>query len=315
MALKAFFYSIAVLIILTPLIALVVFYSINSSQSYSAGVSKVVSREAVNFINSIDSDFSRALGASGKSAVLSAISTVVSEGAPLADSRASLKNLVVNGSADGSAPSYPAMGFNYLSHWTSSMQNLSLYYGLNSTISITPNDVSVSNYGPYAVLFSANVSVFVKPLANPDSFNFTRVYSAVAVVSIESFEDPLYALNSQGIVSRLFYANSSDVFGIAALDNAITSEAYVPNPDSPDFFNRLEGNLSASQFGIETIVNLNEFIAQDLPIRNQSHADHLYFNTTLSDQGNRVTGSSHAWLKLDCAHAAFYGVTAQTPGC
>ncbi len=312
---KSFFYSIAVLIVLTPLIALVVFYSITSAQTSSAGVSKVVSREAVNFITSTESDFSRALGTTAKSAVLSSISKVVSEGVPLADSRSSLKNLVINGSFDGSGSTYPPMGFNYLSRWVSTMQNLSLYYGLNSTITITPNNVSVSNAGPYALLFSANLSVFAQPLSNPGAFNFSRVYFASAVVSIEGFEDPLYALNSQGLVSRIFLANSSNAYGIAALDQAISSEVYVPNADAPDFFHRLEGNLSPSAFGIETIVNINEFTAQDLPTHNQSHADHYYFNSTLSDQGLRVTGSSHSWLKLDCVHAAFYGVTAQTPGC
>ena len=312
---KSFFYSIAVLIVLTPLIALVVFYSISSSQTSSSGVSKVVSREAVNFINSIDSDFERALTTSAKSAVVSSISRVVSEGQPLDDARLSLENLAYNGTFPDSASAYPTMGFNYLSRWASTMQNLSRYYGLNSTISFSPSDISVSSHGPFELLFTANISVFTQPSSNPGAFNFTKTYSTTAVVSIEGFEDPLFALNSQGLVSRVFKQNASGVAGVAALDQAIAQKYYVPDADAPGFLNKLEGNLFASEFGIETIINPNEFIAQDLPAHNQSHVDFLYFNSTLSDQGVRVTGSSYPWLKLDCAHAAFYGVTAQTPGC
>ena len=312
---KSFFYSIAVLIVLTPLIALVVFYSMTSAQTSSSGVSKVVSREAVNFVNSIDYDFERALATSAKSAVVSSISRVISQGQPLADARLSLESLAYNGSFQDSSSVYPSMGSNYLYSWASAMQNLSLYYGLNSTISLSKSNVSVSSAGPFSLSFTADISVFAQPLSNPGAFNFSKKYSASTVVSIAGFEDPLFALNSQGLVSRPFSQNESNVVGVAALDQAVAQKRYVPNAGAPDFLNRLEGNLSASAFGIETVVNPNEFTAQDLPVHNQSHSDHLYFNSTLPDLGLRVTGSSYSWLKLDCEHSVFYGVTAQTPGC
>ncbi len=312
---KGFFYSISVLIILVPLIALLVYYSLLSANSSSAETSKVVSEEAENFVLSIDADFQRALQASAKSAMLSSISEVVSHGQPQANARNALKNLVVTGSSSGSGQAYPAMGQNYLQNWASSMQNLSRYYGLNSTITVNASNVNVSNYGPFTIVFTANLSVFTTPLVNPQSFNFTRNYTARAVVSIEGFEDPFYELNSQGLIARIFVQNSSAIANSTQLDSMISDKLYVPDSDAPDFFNRLEGNLSASPYGIETIVNINEFIAQDIPIHNQSHVDHLYFNSSLSDKGHQVTSVSNSWLRLDCAHAVLFGVNGTTQGC
>lgn len=312
---KGFFYSISVLIVLVPLIALLVYYSLLSSGSSSAETSKVVSEEAENFVLSIDADFHRALQTSAKSAVLSSISEVISHGQPQANARTALKNLVATGSSSGEGQTYPSMGQNYLQSWADSMQNLSLYYGLNSTITVNASSVDVSNYGPFALVFAANISVFTQPKLNPQSFNFTRNYTARAVVSIEGFEDPLYELNSQGVIARLFAQNSTAITNATLLDSMISDKLYVPDPDAPDFFNRLEGNLSASPYGIETIVNINEFISQDIPIHNQSHVDHLYFNSSLSDQGHPVNSTSGSWLRLDCAHASFFGVADTTQTC
>lgn len=314
-AFKSFFYSISVLIVLIPIVSLLIYYALLSARAGSEGTSKVVTEEAQGFVSSMQADFQRALGTSAKSAVLSSISEVVSNGRPLADSRLALRNLVVTGSSTGSGGTSPVMGENYLQAWAGSMQNLSQYYGLNSTISIPVSNVTVNHSSPYELVFTAQVTVLTRPLSDPQSFNFTRTYSATAVVPIDGFEDPLFELNSYGLVARVFARNTTPLTNVTLLDDFIRLKQYAPDSDAPDFFNRLEGSLSGSQFGTEAMVNPNEFIAQGLPVHNQSYVDHYYFNATLSDQGHAVTGSSYSWLRLDCAHAAFFKVTAFTQGC
>ncbi len=312
---KSFFYSISVLLVLVPIASLLIYYALLSARSASGETSKVVSGEARSFFVSMHADFQRALETSAKSAVLSSINEVVSTGRPFSDSRSALRNLVVTGSPDGAGEPSPVMGGNFLNAWASNMRNLSFYYGLNSTISIPVSNVTVSHASPFELEFTAQATVVTRPLFNPDSFNLTRTYSASAVVPVEGFEDPLYGLNSYGLVARVISANETPISNSTALDDFIGLKQYVPNADAPDFFNRLEGSLSASQFGFETIVDLNELTAQGLPVRNQSAVDHLYFNSTLPDQGHAVTSSSYAWLRLDCPHAELYGVSGGTQGC
>lgn len=312
---KAFFYSMAVLLLLGPLIALVVYYSAVSAQTESQSVSHSVSLHAAGFVRAVEADFPRALHASSKSAIASSISKVVSEGNALQNSTQSLQNLAATGSFDENGTVYPAMGFNYLGHWAQAMQNLSLQYGLNSTISVIASNVTVSQHDPFQLKFTAVVSVFSRPVSTSYAFNFTRSFNTSVTVSIEGFEDPLYALNSQGLVARVFKRNSQQVSNATSLGEFISDEEYLASSEAPDFLHRLEADLSPSQFGLETVVDLNELAAQDIEIHNQSNVDHLYFNDTLSDQGHAVNGTGHSWLRLDCTHAQSFGVEQNTQGC
>jgi len=298
----------SVLIILAPLIALVAYYALLSTQASSASVSKTVSVEASNFVNSIGFDFERALEISAKSAVVSAVDRVVSDGIPLSDSRAALRMLVTNGSFPGDNQTYPVMSSNHLSNWAERMQNLSQYYGLNATITVALDNVTVYSYDEFTLVFAANISVFAQPLSNPQDFNFSRTYPAQAKVTLDGTEDPLYALNTQGLLGRVFAKNTTPIGNITAFDAAIDSNLYITNPDAPDFFNRLEGKLAPSLFGVETIVNINDLIAQDIPVHNQSLIDHIYFNQTLPPEAYKVNTSTHPWLRIDCVHAWRYHI-------
>ncbi|HLD75460.1 MAG TPA: hypothetical protein VI874_00450, partial [Candidatus Norongarragalinales archaeon] len=300
-------------VLVAPLIALMLFYADISSASRSTTVSNVVSTESLHAIQAIETDFERALRSSAQSALLSAVGRVVSEGRALADARTSIQNLVANGSFEPGESVYPSMGQNYLSNWASNMRRLSSAYGLNVTLIVL--NVRVTGLTPASLLVTSNLSLFVQSLVEPASFNFTRSYSESVVLSIEALEDPLFSLNTNGVLSRVVAFNASPVSNLSTLETFISEKKYAPNPDAPDFLNRLEGRLSPNVLGFETVVNPNELSAQDLPIRNQSHADHLFFNASLSNQGRRVSSMIHPWLQIDCTHAAFYGVTNQTSGC
>ncbi len=310
---KGFFYTLSVLVLALPLIALMLFYTDLSTPARSTVVSAVVSSESLHAIQGIETDFERALRSSAQSAMASSVGRVVSEGRPLADAPVSMQNLVISGSFVQGEPVSPTMGPNYLSLWMTNMRTIFSAYGLDVTLNVT--HVNVSPLTPSTLLFSANLSLFVQPQADPQSFNFTQVYVQRVVLSIEGLEDPLVALRTNGVVSRVFAFNASPVANLSTLEAFISEKKYAPNPDAPDFLNRLEGKLSPALHGIETIVNPNELSAQELPTRIQSHADHVYFNDTLSNQGTRVLSNAHPWLLLDCPHAATFGVSAQTQGC
>jgi hypothetical protein len=60
---------------------------------------------------------------------------------------------------------------------------------------------------------------------------------------------------------------------------------------------RLEGNLSNSVYGIESLVNLEEFQEQEVPIKSRSVVDYIYFGTQSIDDCKIKNMPS--WFMLD----------------
>ena len=316
-------------LLLAPLVLLAVYYAQAWPQSSQQLVTRAVGLSVKNFADSLAADFPRAVEISGKSAAAAAVNQVVSNGSGVDDAELRTTELAVNGTFYGETSYF--MQNNSMAAWVSRLQNKSIVFGMNATIQIT--NYSATPYDAFHLLFNASLSVNA---SNADyEINFSRSYNAVAIVSIEGLEDPLYALNTRGLMHRAITANASRVYGTtaleaaAALDAAVTNASYVPASEAPCFFDRLEGNTNASQLyaqqaiansgvnpGIETFVNTLELYNQGIDVdANASIIDHEYFNATVPCNpstrpcGSSVNQSTISWLKLDCSHAAVYGVT------
>ncbi|MBU3942271.1 MAG: hypothetical protein KKF74_05140, partial [Nanoarchaeota archaeon] len=61
---------------------------------------------------------------------------------------------------------------------------------------------------------------------------------------------------------------------------------------------------SDSPYGIESLVNLEEFQAQEVPIRDRSVVDYIYFGDQTTTNYNIQDMPS--WFKLDKEHLATY---------
>jgi hypothetical protein len=309
---RGVFYSLMTLLLLAPLILLAVYYAQAWPQSTERLVSRSVGFSVENFVNSVAEDFPRAVEISGRSAAAAAVNHVVSNGAAVDDAEEKIAELANNGSYYG-APSY-LMSNNSLLAWTRRLEAKAPAFGLNATVVIT--NYSVVPFDAFHVLFNATISVNASNVNY--EVNFSRFYSAYKIVSIEGFEDALYALNTRGLGHRSINANTSRVYGAEALDAAASNASYVPSSHAPCFFDRLEGRktLSAkyaaqSRFnpGIESFVNTLDLSQQGMDVQsNASVIDHYYFDLP-QQLGSAVNGSGFAWLKLDAEHAVVYGVT------
>ena len=69
---------------------------------------------------------------------------------------------------------------------------------------------------------------------------------------------------------------------------------------------RFEGNLGNSTYGIESLVNLDEFQQQGLAIKDRSIVDYIYFGTK-STTNFRINNTPE-WFKIDQGHLEFYQV-------
>lgn len=313
---RGFIYSISVALLFASILGFVYFYSFQASAAQYAADEPLTVLQGAKLVRSLESDFDRALLISGKSAVLAASERVLTGGVSLGDARTSLSQFLVDGKLGTDNSTDPAMGNNYLSMWAASMQNLTGRYGYNVTLTVSSASTTISMVDPYHVQFTTNLTVRISPLHTMGEFNLTRTSVHTTAVSLAGYEDPVYAVGGSGLVPRRFYPNVTAVYGVSALDDAITNKYYLPSSAGPDFLNRLEGKFTASAQGLETLVDVNELLAQDLRVYNRSMVDWNYFNNSVVE-GNvsSVNGSSHPLFLTDCALAARYGVAANVTGC
>ena len=122
-------------------------------------------------------------------------------------------------------------------------------------------------------------------------------------VSILGLEDPTYSLNTYGkIINKIVQANETDFDDLDVLKNHISQSYYIASERAPSFLMKLEGNFSNSTWGIESIVNFQEFEIQDITVKTASAVDYIYFdNVSVSsciiNQTQNATG--YDWFRLD----------------
>ena len=132
-------------------------------------------------------------------------------------------------------------------------------------------------------------------------------------ISIIGFEDPLYIINTDDKVTNLINITPDYDFVFDATNDSTVLEAhltnsfYIASNESPSFLMRYTGNMSASQFGIESMVNLEELNAQNIPLLERSVIDYIYFGTGSTSDLCNVTGMS-SWFRIDEEHEEAYEV-------
>jgi hypothetical protein len=155
---------------------------------------------------------------------------------------------------------------------------------------------------------SVNIDMDVKDKKQTSSWSINK--DIKTNISIEGFEDPLYVINSFGRVTNTIRISPFEHFVIGSnIDNLLTQineSYYITTNMSPTYLMRLEGNLASSEIGIESLVNLQEFIDQGLTIKDRSAVDYIYFgNQTTTNY--RVNGTP-SWFKIDSDHISVYEV-------
>ncbi|NUN11224.1 hypothetical protein HUU53_01105 [Candidatus Micrarchaeota archaeon] len=303
---KGFFYSLIVLLLLIPIVLLVLTSNEFTSANEKDLTRKLVGRELANYAASVDNDFPRALEISSKSAVIALVAEIVSTGQPAVNSTIALESLLLNKTYGGNVSQL--MGNNSLSEWITRLEAKSKFFGFDSNVSLV--NLSISQRSGFEVLFNATLQVDL--VSKYEGINYSRTFSTESRVSTDGIEDPLYTLSSFGLVKRQVSLNQSIIYGPEALDQAVSTKVYLPSVSGPGFLERLEGktHLVYSSQGLESFVDVDEFISQGLIIKaNQSHVDYYYFNDT-TPAGYSVNSSefNHPLFKIDPTNAFKYGV-------
>jgi len=269
-----FFTFIAVL-----LLALLVFsFSIHSR--YSRRTRSLVIETRVHTMNSfmkdLDKDIERALFITSHRSILSIVEYISSDGEFIDDFETRFNEVIINGTIEGETQTL--MSDTTFIDWTDKMK---LQGGeINLNIDFKVNNIVINHSSPWDIAVYINVSIYALDLTEIASWNVSK--QITALVPIEGFEDPTYSVNTLGkmlnTINKTPYTDFVNGVDTSNLQAHTVNSYYLEWSMAPSFLMRLEGDLSSSPYGIESLVDLQELIDQGESVNSRSVVDHIYWS-------------------------------------
>ena len=192
------------------------------------------------------------------------------------------------------------------------------------TLAINVTKVVLVQDDPWNVRVNLSFTVNVSDARGTASWNYN--FTRSTLVPITDLRDPIYSVSTLGKVQNqvkaanitLFVNDTGNRNDTSALQSFINLSLYRASTRAPSFLMRFTGNLSASPYGIESIVNIPRLSSQDIIINSSlSTIDYLYFGGgTPSNQSAVATACTIQnlvyvpdWFRLDAAHLPDYNIT------
>ncbi|MBR9705376.1 hypothetical protein GOV12_08230 [Candidatus Pacearchaeota archaeon] len=258
-----------------------------------------------NYVYSLEEDLPRQLYISGFRIIFIFERSIVNTGIPINNFNDSFEELFYNGTLYGASESL-MNGVTYSSIMDNLFQKAS---SVNLITNLTNPRVFVTQDDPWNVKVVLNVDIIIQDVGNLAYWN--KTWEIVSYIPIENFEDPMYVLNTGGLVtnrinktSYIPFVNGTDTTNLRLHNENFN---YIASTDAPSFLNRLKGEFDANLYGIESLVYLTDLSAQGIPVYDKSCVDHVYFSTNNSNSNN--IQNMPGWFKIDDGHLNMYNVS------
>ncbi|MBT3464803.1 hypothetical protein HOD20_02805 [archaeon] len=264
-----------------------------------------------NFIIDLEKDLDRELFIGGYRALLSLNTHVRNEEGFIDNLDEVFTNILINGTYNDSEfviMTQSGQGADFKS-WNQRINEEA--NKLNIITNFEVNDVQLYHSSPWNVVISINLSLLIEDSKQLAKWNYTKTYEKE--ISILGFEDPLYSISTLDKVTNLInYSASPDFVNDATNDTAVlvnhlNNSIYITSTNGPSFLMRFVGNLSPSEFGIESLVDLVKLNQQSIVLRNSSVVDYLYFNENVTSDWCSVQNMPD-WFRIDKSHGSDYEI-------
>lgn len=180
---------------------------------------------------------------------------------------------------------------------------------LNLEVKFGNPSISISQTDPWHVEVTLTTQLSIEDKSGLASWNQSAVLKGY--VPIETFDDPIYIIKTQGRISQKMiatpYTNFTSGSNITNLTNHLNGRFYKASIEAPSFLKRLEGSFSADAQGIESLVYLPDLTAQGISTLDKSIVDHVYFSSS-NPASSHILGMP-SWFKIDADHLDDYNVT------
>ncbi len=290
-------------------IALLVLFLVTYSFASVIKDRKPINRriETMNsFVDSIEKDLPRQLYISGFRTIFLIEKEVLDTGSYVSNINATIDELFYNGSMNNVAEGL-MIGANF-----SGIQGFldSKAEKINAEVILENPSLKVTQDDPWNVKFSLTVDMLV--VDNADLVSWNRTQTIDVFIPVENFEDPIYIVETNNVVTNKINQTSYMPFvegnDVSNLSSHLSNSSYTASNLAPSFLQRLGGDFSASDNGIESLVYLPLLSSQGIPIDDKCIVDYIYFSSDNPTPLYRTNGMQ-SWFKLDDAHRDIYGVT------
>ena len=182
---------------------------------------------------------------------------------------------------------------------------------INANLDFINPSISISQSDPWHIEVTLSSNLIIRDKSNLALWN--RTSDIKAYIPIQDFEDPLYVINTNGLVTNKLiktpYTTFVSGFNIANLSSHLENSYYTASTSAPSFLKKLQGDTSADPNGIESLVNLAKLSTQGIEARDKSIVDYIYFSASNPPHCNVLPAGMPAWFKLDTPHTTTYQVT------
>jgi len=179
---------------------------------------------------------------------------------------------------------------------------------INMNLNFENPVLNVSQEDPWNVKITLAGDLLIRDKG--DLAKWDRAIIINSYVPITNFEDPLYFIETSGLVSHKINKSEQDApISIANLLEYVQDGKYINSIDGPSFIDRLEGKKTETieGTGIESLVYLPDLSAQGISVKDKSVVDYIYFNDANNPSASLVA-TMPSWFKLDNDHVGIYGV-------
>jgi nitrogen fixation protein len=256
-----------------------------------------------NFLFSTEQDLSRHLYISGYRTIFLMEKKIFDSGQPISNLASLFNETFFSGTFEGGSSEF-FVG-ETMSEIESSINDAASSVGVNITISEPV--INVSQTDPWNVKISLDYHLTMNDKGN--LAHWDKNASTSAYIPITSFDDPLYTIKTNRLITkqitRTLFSNFISGADVSNLSSHLTNSYYKESTNAPSFLNRLQGDYTSSLYGIESLVNLQTLISQGITVYDKTVIDYIYFSINNPTPTCTHTGMP-SWFKIDSANTAAY---------
>ena len=260
-----------------------------------------------SFVDSVESDLSRHLFISGYRTIFVLQQYTLDNHEYITDLNSSIEEIFFNGTLYGEQKSLMDDGkFSDIAESLNSNAEK-----ISTQVTLDNPQIIMFQDDPWNVKFNMTVSLKIKDIGNLAEWNKNETFSAT--IPIATFIDPIYHVETSGkIVNEITtspYSNFVSGSNYSNLTNHFQNSYYISSIFAPSFLNRLAGNLSESEFGIESIVYPQNLVNMGISVKYKSLIDYIYFSDD-NFQNYEVPPISNLILDNQSNHLEIYNLSA-----
>ena len=264
-----------------------------------------------NFISDVEKDLEREMFIGGFRTFLSLHNHIRETEGFLTDMDSTFFEVFINGSINSTPISLmeqEGIGADFNS-WMDRINEEATKFSVS--VAAAPSNMELFHVTPWTVRLSLNVTFNFTDTRELAKWTISKNY--IYDFPIEGFEDPIYTVYTEGKIT--YIVNNSRFSQFVDEDNVTTNltltlnnSLYTASDTAPSYLMRFVGNLSDSLLGIESFVNLEQLNTQNIPVRNKTLIDYIYFNDSNMPDDWCIIQNMPDWFRIDKSHASEYDV-------